>query len=341
MFRFEHTYLLYFLAIIPMIWVAHVLYNRWKCEMIKAQFGSEVIGVMIPAITMAKTWIKLSVYSIGLAFLIIAMAGPQSGSKTEEVKRKGIDIMIALDISNSMMAEDLYPNRLERAKRSIQELLTYLKGDRIGIVVFAGESFVQLPITSDYSAAKLFLNSIETELISTQGTDIHNAIDKCISSFDENSPASKSIILISDGEHHEGDISSVLAKANEQDIIVHAIGMGSENGAPIPIYSRGKRVGFKQNRTGNTVVTKLDADMLASFANETGGIFVRASNTESGMAYVFEEIEKLEKVELGTKVYTDFDDQFQYFLLPALILLITELIIPNTRSKWWQKLVAS
>ncbi|GAB5538413.1 MAG: VWA domain-containing protein [Salibacteraceae bacterium] len=341
MFRFENPYLLYLLLLVPVVLLVQLFYNRWRRRLIGAQFGENLINQIIPGLSYTKSWIKIGLLCFGITFLILAIANPQSGSKTEEVKRKGIDIMIALDISNSMLAEDLYPNRLARAKRSIQELLGYLKSDRIGIVVFAGQSFVQLPITTDHSAAKLFLNSIETDLIATQGTDIKSAVTLCLESFDPESPAAKSIILISDGEHHEDDLEGIISEAEAAGIVVHSIGMGSEEGAPIPIMNRGKRVGFRQNKTGNTVVTKLNEEMLTSIARPTGGIFVRATNAESGMSYVFEEIEKMEKVELGSKVYTDFDDQFQYFLLPALILLIIELIIPNTRSKWWQKLIAS
>ncbi|MEZ4722497.1 MAG: VWA domain-containing protein [Flavobacteriales bacterium] len=333
--------MLYLLAIIPVMWLGQFIYAAWRNKKLSSVIDPELIERLIPMKSRTKGWIKLSIYSLALASLILAIANPQSGSKMEEVKRRGIDIMVALDISNSMLAEDLYPNRIERAKRSIQELLTYLKSDRIGIVVFAGEAFVQLPITTDYSAAKLFLNSIEPELIATQGTDIGNAIDLCLKSFDADSPTSKSIILISDGENHEPEAVEAMKRAAEMGVVVHSIGMGSVEGAPIPVYSRGSRVGFRQNKEGNTVVTKLDENMLSQLAEQTGGMFIRASNAQSGMSYVFDEIEKMEKVDIGTKVYTDFEDRFQYLLLPALILLIIELIIPNTKSLWWEKLIAS
>jgi Ca-activated chloride channel homolog len=341
MFRFENPYFLYLLAIIPFLWLGQVVYHIWRKQKLAATISPSLIEKLVPMRGKSKVWIKLSIYSLALAATIFALANPQSGSKTEEVTRKGIDILIALDISNSMEAEDLSPNRLERAKRSIQELYTYLKSDRIGIVVFAGEAFVQLPITTDYSAAKLFLNSIEPELIATQGTDIGAAIDLCLKSFDPESPTAKSIIMISDGENHEEDAVQAMDRAKEMGVVVHCIGMGSVDGAPIPIYSRGSRVGFRQSRDGSTVVTKLDETMLRSLAEKTGGIFIRASNAQSGISYVFEEIEKMEKVDIGTKIYTDFEDRFQYLLLPALILLIIELIIPNTKSLWWEKLFAS
>lgn len=341
MFRFEHPYMLYLLLIVPLLWLGQLFWQRRRNKKLGASIDVNIQQRIMPLASKAKTWLKLSVYSLALIAFIIGIANPQLGSKTEEVKRKGVDLMIALDISNSMNAEDLSPNRLERAKRSLQELLTYLKSDRIGIVVFAGEAFVQLPITTDYSAAKLFLSNIQPDLIATQGTDIGNAITLCLKSFDFESPTSKSIIVISDGENHEEASISMAEEAASKGVVVHSIGMGSLEGAPIPIYARGQRVGFKQNQEGNTVVTKLNEEMLAELASVTGGIFIRATNAESGMSYIFDEVERMEKVEIGTKIYTDYEDRFQYLLLPALILLIIELIIPNTKTRWWEKLFAS
>lgn len=341
MFRFEHPYLLYVLVLIPLIWILFIWQRKRRNKRLQAIIDPNIKASLVPMASRAKGWLKLTLYSLGLVALTLALANPQFGSKTEEVKRKGIDLMIALDISNSMQAEDLYPNRLARAKRSIEELLRYLKSDRIGIVVFAGEAFVQLPITSDHSAAKLFLNSIESNLIATQGTDIGNSVDLCLQSFDLESPTSKAIILISDGEDHEESALNAMQQAAELGVVVHAIGMGSVEGAPIPIYQGGKRIGFRKNNAGNTIVSKLDEAMLSELAGQSGGIFVRASNSESGMAYIFDEIERMEKVEFGTKVYTDFEDRFQWALLPALLLLIVELIIPNIRSLWWEKLFDS
>lgn len=341
MFRFEHPYLLYALAIVPLLWLIQIWVQQRRKRKLSAVIDPSLRERLIPMASNAKVWLKLSVYSLALTILILAIANPQFGSKTEEVKRKGIDVMIALDISNSMLAEDLSPNRLERAKRSIEELLGYLKSDRVGIVVFAGEAFVQLPITTDYSAAKLFLRNIESELITTQGTDIGNAIELCMNSFDLESPTSKAIIVISDGENHEEAAVQAAEEAKAAGVIIHSIGMGSKEGAPIPIYQGGRRVGFKQSQDGSTVVTKLNEQMLAEIANSTDGVFIRDTNGESGMRYIFDEIERLEKVEIGTKVYTDYEDRFQYLLLPAILLLLIELIIPNTKSLWWEKLFDS
>jgi Ca-activated chloride channel homolog len=341
MFRFENTYYLYFLLLIPAMWLLRIFYMQWRKKALSRGIDQSLLKQLAPLMSNAKGWIKLAVYTLALACLIFAIANPQFGSKTEEVKRKGVDVMIALDISNSMQAEDLYPTRLDRAKRSIQELLTYLKSDRIGIVVFAGEAFVQLPITTDYSAARLFLESIEPDLITTQGTDIGNAINLCMNSFDFDTPTSKNIILISDGENHEEQAMEAAELAAEKEVMINTIGMGSENGAPIPLFYQGKKVGFRKNKEGNTIVTALDATMLQQIAEKTDGIFVRATNSDSGMRSIFKEMDGLDKVEIGSKVYTDFEDRFQYLLLPALLLFIIELIIPNTKSIWWEKLFDS
>lgn len=341
MFRFEHPYILYGLAIIPLLWLLIFLKQRAISKKRAAIIDPALQLKLIPTASKSKVWLKLSVYSFAIICLLLALANPQFGSKTEEVKRKGMDIMIALDISNSMQAEDLYPNRLQRAKRSIEELLGYLKADRLGIVVFAGEAFVQLPITTDHSAAKLFLKSIESQLIATQGTDIGAAINLCVASFDMESPTSKAILLISDGEDHQEEAVAAIEAASQQGIKLHAIGMGSRDGGPIPIYNGEKRIGFRKNKEGNTVVTKLNESMLSTLADAGGGLFVRATNSESGMDYIFEALEREEKVEFGAKIYTDFEDRFQYALLPALLLLLIELIIPNIKSIWWEKLFAS
>lgn len=341
MFRFEHPYMLYLLFLLPAMWLINLWLMREKTKKRQAIIDPHLYHTIVPLASRAKTWIKLSIYSLGLASYIVGIANPQFGSKSEEVKRKGADIMIALDISNSMLAEDLSRNRLDRAKRGLSQLLKRLRSDRIGIVVFAGEAFVQLPITTDYSAAQLFLENIHPDLIDNQGTDIGNAIELCLTSFDKESPTSKSIIIISDGEDHQEAAIKAAEMATDEGITIHTIGMGSENGAPIPIYSGNKRVGFKKNSQGNTVVSKLNQVMLSAIASAGNGVFVRATNAESGVNQIFEEIEKLERVEIGTKIYTEYEQRFQWFLLPALILLIIELIIPNTKSSWWQKLFAS
>jgi len=271
-------------------------------------------------------------------FLIIAIANPQSGSKLEEVKREGVDLIIALDVSNSMRAEDLSPNRLENAKLAISRLIANLHDDRIGLIIFAGQAYVQLPITTDYEAAKLFLENINSDMISTQGTAIGTAIDLAVSSFDAKSGNSKAIIVITDGENHEDDAIKAAETAAGKGIVVHTVGMGSENGAPIPVYQNGQQSGFRKDNSGTTVITRLDENNLKQIAASGRGTYVRANNSQAGISLIFDQINKMQKKEFGTKIYTDYDDHFQFFLLLALVFFVLEFLINERISKWWVKL---
>ena len=266
--------------------------------------------------------------------LVVGIANPQIGSKLQEVKREGVDIMIALDLSNSMKAEDLVPNRLERSKMAIQQFIDQLKSDRIGIIVFGGQAYVQLPITTDYAAAKLFLSTIDTDIIPTQGTAIGAAIELAMESFDMKSATAKSVIVITDGENHEDDAMQAATAAAEEGVTIHTIGVGSPQGAPIPVYRGRKQVDFRKDKEGNTIMTKLNEQMLKQIAANGNGIYVRASNSQSGLEYIMEEINKMEKVEFGTKVYTDYEDRFQFFVGFALLLLLLDVLLLERKNLW-------
>ena len=271
--------------------------------------------------------------------MVIGLANPQIGSKMEEVKREGVDLMIAVDLSNSMLSEDLQPNRLLRAKQAISRLIDRLEGDRIGLVVFAGEAYVQLPITTDYSAAKLFLSTINTNIISTQGTAIGKAILLSLKSFDFENAQSKAIIIITDGENHEDDATEIAEQAAEKGVFVHTIGMGSIDGGPIPIKNRYDQLqGYRKDKQGNTVITKLNESMLQDIAQSGGGSYIRANNTQSGLDALFKEINKMEKKEIGSKIFTDYKDRFQIFIGFALLLLVIDLFILERKNKWSNKI---
>lgn len=286
----------------------------------------------------SKQFIKLIFTISGIALIIIACANPQIGTRLEEVKREGVDIIIALDVSNSMKAEDIRPNRLERSKQSISRLIDKLDNDRIGMIVFAGQAYVQLPITSDYAAAKLFLSNIEPEIIPTQGTCIGCAIDLAVKSFVGTDKKYKALIIITDGENHEEDAVEAAKKANEQGIIIHTIGMGSIDGAPIPIYRNGVQVDFQKDHGGNTVITKLDPLALERIAAEGKGIFIQASNSDDGLNTIQMQINKMEKKSFGVKQFTGFEDRFQYFLAAGLLLILIEFTFSERKSKLIQKL---
>jgi len=334
MFRFAHISYFWLLAALPVFWILFVFYLRWRKQRMKHLADSNLLRTIMPDVSARKPWVHITLWSIAIVFLVIAAAGPQFGSKLEEAKREGVELMVCLDVSNSMLAEDLSPNRLERAKRAVEKLIKRLRSDKIGMIVFAGQAYVQLPITTDYGAAKLFINNVNTNTVNVQGTAIGNAIDLAMESFDMESQTSKAIIIISDGENHEDDALKAARKANELGIIVHTIGMGSEDGAPIPLYRGKQQIGFKRDKSGNTVVTKLNETMLADVANAGGGQFIRATNADAGLDYVFDEIEKMETTEFGTKVYTDYEDRFQYPLALALIFLLLDILIGNNQSNW-------
>lgn len=338
MFRFAHPEYLYALFVLPVIFILFLLMNSWK-KRARRKLGEDfLIEKLADRHSRTKPVFKLIISLLAYAFIIIACANPQIGTRLEEVKREGVDIIIALDVSNSMKAEDIRPNRLERSKQAISRLLDGLENDRIGLIVFAGQAYVQLPITSDYAAAKLFLQSIETEIIPTQGTCIGCAIELAETSFTGNDKKFKALIIITDGENHEEDAVDAAKKANEKGIIIHTIGMGSIEGAPIPIFRNGFQTDFQKDRDGKTVITKLETLTLEKIAAEGKGVFIQASNNDDGLNSIFNQINKMEKKSFGTKQFTGFEDRFQYFLAAGLLLLLIEFSITGLKSKIIQKL---
>lgn len=334
MYRFENIEFLWLVALLPLLLMIYGAMLKWRKKALQQLADNSLIESLIPSRSVSKNRLKIWLWSIAYVLLIIGLANPQIGSKMQEVKREGVDIMIALDLSNSMLAEDLSPNRLERSKRAIHQFIDNLKSDRVGIIVFGGQAYVQLPITTDYAAAKLFLSTISTDVIPTQGTAIGSAIDLAIESFDMESTTNKTIVVISDGENHEDDAIESANYAAELGINVHTIGVGSPQGAPIPIYKGKQQAGFRKDKEGNTVMTKLNEQMLQEVAMAGNGIYVHASNSQGGLELVMEEIDNMEKVEIGTKVFTDYEDRFQYFIGTALLLLILEQIISNRKSNF-------
>jgi Ca-activated chloride channel family protein len=335
MLRYEHIEYLNFLFGIPFIILAILLYSKWKKNALALFGDSKLVTELMHSFSKGRTQIKNILTVLIFILLIIGIANPQVGTKMEEVKREGVDLMIAIDLSNSMLAEDIKPNRLERAKQAISRLIDKLEGDRIGLIVFAGEAYVQLPITTDYSAAKLFLSTVNTNIVPTQGTEIAKAIDLSIESFDMENAQNKAIIIITDGESHDEKAIESAEKANKLGIFVHTLGMGLSKGGPIPIYNKyGNRTGYRKDREGNTVVSKLNENLLMQIANTGKGTYVRANNSKAGLSTLFAEINKMEKKEIGTMIFTKYKDRFQLFIGLALLLLITDLILLGRKNKW-------
>jgi len=333
MIKFEEIYYLYWLAAIPVFFVLFYYMILQRKSRMKKMGDMVLLKKLMPSQPKQKLWWKFTLYSFIYALIIVGLANPQIGSKLEKVERKGVDLMIALDVSNSMLAQDIKPDRLARAKRAISKLIDKLQGDRIGIVVFAGRAYTQLPITADYSAAKLFINTIDTDIVPTQGTSIGQAINLCLQAFND-SKHEKAIIVITDGEDHDDDPVSAAETAEKRGVSVYTIGVGLPDGAPIPVYSNGKQTGFKKDLSGKTVVTKLDEITLQKIAAAGKGIYVRANNTTAGLKDVFVRINKMKKQKYESKVFSDYEDRFQYFIAAALFLLILDVFVSDKRSKW-------
>lgn len=338
MFRWAHPEHLYALAVLPVLLVLY-LFTRSRRKKRLQRFGEKkLVDRLIPFASPNKPWLRTLLLLFSIASIILAWANPQLGSRLVEVKREGVDVIIALDVSNSMKAEDIRPNRLERSKQLISRLIDRLENDRIGIVVFAGQAYVQLPITTDYSAAKLFLNTIDTDIIPTQGTAIGAAIDLCQESFVGNDNKHKVIVLITDGENHEDDPVAAAKKAAEAGVVIHAIGMGSPEGVPVPVYRNGNPSDYLRDRDGNTILTRLDELTLKQTAAEAKGEYIRATNSDDGLNTVINAIGRMEKKEFGTKQYSDYEDRFQYLLMFALALLVLESLFSDRRSELLYKL---
>ena len=338
MIRLEHPSMLYLLLVLPLFVIIYLMNRRWKQSAILSYSSVYLMKDIIPRLSKRKPRAKFILYCLSYLLLVIALANPQMGTKLEEIKREGVDIVIALDVSNSMKAEDFKPNRLEHAKRAIEKLVENLRSDRLGIVVFAGEAFIQLPITSDYSAAKLYTNTIGTEIVPTQGTALGDAIQTSMDALSHDDGKNRAIIIISDGENHEDEPIDKAREAFNMGITVHTIGMGSVQGAPIPLYRNGRQVGYKQDKEGNTVVSRLNEEMLQGIAEAGNGVYVRATSGNPGLDIIYEEINNMEKKEYEAKQYTDFEDRFQPFLGLALLLLIFEFLISTKKSIWIEKL---
>jgi Ca-activated chloride channel family protein len=331
MFRFENINILFFLLAIPLLYVGYYLYLKNFKSRLKKYGNPQLIRQLAPQFSTSRPFFKFTTLMLVLFLLIIALARPQFGSKLKEIKREGIELVIALDVSNSMMAEDIAPNRLARAKQAINTLVTKMNDDKIGLIIFAGDAYTQLPITGDYTSAKMFLSNISPDIVSKQGTAIGKAIDLGMRSFTQNEESAKVIVIISDGEDHEGDAVDAARLANEKGIIVHTIGMGSSRGAVIPAKN-GR--GFIKDNQGNPVTSRMNPEMLSSIAKTGGGKFYKASTGTIGLSKLYSELQKLQKTEIETQVYSEYDDQYAYFVLLALILLVAELFILERKNKW-------
>lgn len=324
----EPKYLM-LLLLIPVFFVIQALVLKFRAKRIR-RFGDQaLVEKLMPSYSKAKVWLRLSLFAIAFMFFILGISRPQMGAILKEHKTRGAEVMVVLDVSNSMLAQDYSPNRLERAKLAISRMVDKLRDDRIGLIVFAGNSFVQLPITTDYVSAKMFLSSISTESVPIQGTAMGEAISTALRSFSAQSDKSRAIIVITDGENHEDDPVAAARQAAELGVRVFTIGVGSPQGTMIPMGD-GE---YLEDREGNPVVTRLDEKVLQEVAEAGKGLYVHAGNREFGLDPVIEEISRMDDEEYNSIVFEEYDELYMYFLAVAFFFLVLEMLIGDRRSK--------
>jgi Ca-activated chloride channel homolog len=337
-FRFEDDKMLLGLALVPIFFLLYLITAKYQKRQIQKWGNELMISRMMPDFSSTRIFLKFSIWVLAYGIMVLALARPQFGTKLSEVKRKGIEMIIALDVSNSMLAEDIQPNRLENAKMAISRLVDRLENDKIGLIVFAGDAYIQMPVTTDYAAAKLFLNSITTQIVPKQGTAIGSAIQLAMRSFTPNSQNSRAIVIITDGENHEENAVETAKEALAGGIIIHTIGIGSAQGVPIPTKSAGGQNDFRTDYEGKVIISKLNEDLLRQVSESGGGTYVRATASRTGLNTILDEMDKMEKQEIQMKVYAEYDEQFLYYAGFALFLLLMDFLLNSRRNKWFRKL---
>ncbi len=329
--KFASPEYFYLLIALPILLAVYIYSNYRRNRNLRLYGDVNLLKSLMPDVSVYRPGLKFWLSLAALVLIVITLARPQFGSKKETITRQGIEVVIALDISNSMMAEDIAPNRLEKAKKIISRLIDKFENDKVGLIVFAGDAFVQLPITNDFISAKMFLETISPALISRQGTDIGGAISLAMKSFTSTEGVGKAIILITDGENHEGGAEEAAKMATEKGMNVYVMGIGSLEGAPIPADGSND---YRRDKEGNVVVTKLNEEMAQSVAQAGNGAYIRVDNTNNAEKLLNKEIDKLAKADVTTEVYTEFNEQFEFIAWLAFILLVIEALILTGKSRF-------
>lgn len=333
----QHIYF-YLLLVIPGLVFLYLVLQLWK-RRARNNFGDpDLLNKLSPDRSAIKPLLKLIVWCLALGSLAVALVNPKIGTKLETVKREGVDLVFAIDVSKSMAAEDIAPNRLEKAKRITSEIINNLVSDRIGIIAYAAGAYPQLPITTDYAAAKMFLQNMNTDMMSSQGTAIGQAIDLATTYFDDQEQTNRVLVIISDGEDHSGGFEDAVEKALEEGIRIYTIGVGTAKGGRIPLRSRGVVQSYKKDRNGDVVITRLNDATLQQIAGLGDGGYVNGANTEAVVEYISETLAQMDKKEFEAKQFADFKDQFQWFLGGALLLLFLDVFFLERKTAWLRKL---
>lgn len=337
MYQIEEPIYFYYLAIIPVIIVLFLLAFWWKKRTQRKFTDSALLEKLAPNTSTFKAFLKLSFFVIGISFLVISLVNPKMGTKLKTVKREGVDVVFALDVSKSMLAEDIAPNRLEKAKQIISKIIDKLGSDRVGIIIYAGNSYPLLPITTDHAAAKMFLQNANPDLVSSQGTAINEALNLAKTYYNNDEQTNRFLIIISDGEDHQKDTKQVAQNMSKEGIKVYTIGVGTEKGGPIPIKVSGSLIGYKKYK-GETVITKREPDVLEAIANSASGRYIDGNKTEKPVDFIVELIANAQKSEFETKQFSDYKDQFQWFIGLGIFFLLVDVFFLEKKTKWVKKI---
>ncbi|WP_019669233.1 VWA domain-containing protein [Eudoraea adriatica] len=339
MIQLDEKIYFYLLTIIPIMVVVYVLLQIWKKRTQKKFATPDLLKRLSPNKSKFKSILKLIFLLIGISFLVLGLVNPKIGTKLETVKREGVDIVFAIDVSKSMLAEDIAPNRLEKSKRLVSEIINQLASDRIGIIAYAGQAFPQLPITTDYGAAKMFLQSMNTDMLSSQGTAINEAIELASTYFNDEEQTNRVLFIVSDGEDHsEGTTLDAVELAVDEGIRIFTIGVGKTKGSPIPIKRNGIVESLKKDSQGEVVITRLNEDILEEIADEGNGEYVDGSNTDDAVEFIKAELNQMDKQEFEAKQFAEYKDQFQWFLGIGLLFLFLEIFLLDRKTKWLKKM---
>lgn len=338
MYQLDAPFYFYGLGILPLLWVAYFLVMGWKRRAQNRFANSVLMEKLSPHRSKFKPALKLLMLSLGISFLILGLVNPKIGTQLETVKREGVDIVFAIDVSKSMLAEDIAPNRLEKSKRLVSAIINQLASDRIGIIAYAAQAIPQLPITTDYGAAKMFLQALNTNMLSSQGTALDAALDLSGTYFDDEDQTNRVVFLISDGEDHSEEGTSAAQRAANMGIRIFTFGVGTDEGAPIPIKRNGVVESYKKDMKGETVITKRNPVILQEIAEAADGEYVDGNDTQAVVDFVAETLKNMDKKEFEAKKFVSYKDQFQAFLFAGFLLILLEMFLFETKTKWVQRL---
>jgi len=338
MYQLEETSFFILIIIIPIIWIGYFIISRWKKNKQENFASISLMNYLSPNRSKFKMTFKLIIFSLAILCLVFALVNPKIGTQLETVKREGVDIVFTVDVSKSMLAEDVAPNRLEKSKRLVSAILNELVSDRIGIIAYAAQAIPQLPITTDYASAKMFLQALNTEMLSSQGTALDSAIDLAITFFNDEDQTNRVIFLISDGEDHFKKSYESAKKASDLGVKIFTFGIGSDKGAPIPIKRNGIIESYKKDIDGEVVITKKNEEVLTKIAEVSGGLYIEGNNTNDVIEFVTKILKDMDKKEFEAKKFVSYKDRFQSFLIGALFFLIIDLLLFEKKTKWLQKL---